>query len=341
MGQDVFVVRALNQDDLQWLLELSGQVGFGFSSLPNNRDYIEKRVDTVVKSFAEKIPKDERILLFVLEHAKTKQRIGLCGLDLSIGHNQLFYNFRIDTEEQTTDYNNIAVTHKLLRVAFDFQTATELISFWIDPAFRDQGLGKPLSFSRFLFVAQHLDWFGESLIAEVRGSLDIHGNSPFWEAVGRPFFTMDFDTADQLTYIDHKQFIADLIAKQPIYVDLLSPDAQAVIGVEHEEAAGARLLLESQGFEYTEHIDIFDGGPVLSCKTEHILSVKNSKQAVIQEVVAEITNGVSVLIYNCLLDAKFTFGEVEIVNEGSIKINNTMADLLQIKPKAPVRYLIL
>ncbi|MFN3589050.1 MAG: arginine N-succinyltransferase, partial [Spirosomataceae bacterium] len=53
----------------------------------------------------------------------------------------------------------------------------------------------------------------------------------------------DFPTADYLTGIGQKVFIAELMPKYPIYVSLLSKEAQAVIGKVHEKTRPALLCV--------------------------------------------------------------------------------------------------
>jgi arginine N-succinyltransferase len=68
------------------------------------------------------------------------------------------------------------------------------------------------------------------------------GENPFWNAVGARFFSMDFATADRLSATRGADFIAELLPKHPIYIDLLPPDAaRAVIGKPHLNSMPARM----------------------------------------------------------------------------------------------------
>ena len=49
------------------------------------------------------------------------------------------------------------------------------------------------------------------------------GRSPFWDHLGSKFFGLGFDSADHLSAVGDKRFIAELMPKYPIYVDLLPP----------------------------------------------------------------------------------------------------------------------
>jgi arginine N-succinyltransferase len=131
-------------------------------------------------------------------------------------------------------------------------------------------------------VAEHVrDFFEESrnrkVIAELRGVSDANGRSPFWESLGRRFFSMDFSRADYLTGIGHKSFVAELMPKHPLYTSFLAPEAQAVIGQTHSDTAPARRLLEKEGFRYEGHVDIFDAGPVLEIDVDDVSAIRKSR----------------------------------------------------------------
>lgn len=118
--------------------------------------------------------------------------------------------------------------------------------------------------------------FANTVISEIRGVTDEQGNSPFWDSLGRHFFSMDFDRADRLTSMTNKAFIADLMPQYPVYVPLLSEEAQDVIGVPHDDAILPYSLLEDEGFHPQGYIDIFDGGPTLECQARMIRTVRDS-----------------------------------------------------------------
>jgi arginine N-succinyltransferase len=120
--------------------------------------------------------------------------------------------------------------------------------------------------------------FQTQVVSELRGVVSADGASPFWEAVGRHFFRMDFNEADRLSAVTDNQFILDLMPQHPIYVDLLPASARAVIGQCHEAGRGARSLLEWEGFTFSNVVDIFDGGPLLSVSRDAIRTLRESRR---------------------------------------------------------------
>ena len=79
--------------------------------------------------------------------------------------------------------------------------------------------------------------------------------------------SMDFDRADYLTGVGQKTFVAELMPKHPIYIDLLPETARAVIREPHPNTRPALSLLESEGFRCEGYVDIFDAGPTVQAYT--------------------------------------------------------------------------
>ncbi|MDM1729226.1 arginine N-succinyltransferase, partial [Escherichia coli] len=156
-------------------------------------------------------------------------------------------------------------------------------TLFLDPDWRKEGNGYLLSKSRFMFMAAFRDKFNDKVVAEMRGVIDEHGYSPFWQSLGKRFFSMDFSRADFLCGTGQKAFIAELMPKHPIYTHFLSQEAQDVIGQVHPQTAPARAVLEKEGFRYRNYIDIFDGGPTLECDIDRVRAIRKSRLVEVAE----------------------------------------------------------
>lgn len=196
--------------------------------------------------------------------------------------------------------------------------------------------------SRFLFVAQHRRAFGAEIIAELRGVIDDTGESPFWEAGGRHFFGVDFHRADLLSMKD-KTFIADLLPEEPIFVPLLPEPAQRVIGQINEESIVSSRILEREGFEKTDLVDIFDAGPILRCDIDRIASVRNSSTETVKEVGQLTAAARPALISSCPpVPAAFRCGsgKIERLDVAGIGLECETASALQVRTGDAVRILL-
>jgi arginine N-succinyltransferase len=128
-------------------------------------------------------------------------------------------------------------------------------------------------------MAQFPALFPEKVFAEMRGYQKPDGSAPFWESLGRHFFKMDFDAADDLCGQGRKSFIAQLMPRHPLYTDFLTGEARAAIGRTHDDTVPARRLLEQEGLRYDGYIDIFDGGPVLQARVGELRASRDSQLA--------------------------------------------------------------
>jgi arginine N-succinyltransferase len=125
-------------------------------------------------------------------------------------------------------------------------------------------------------MAEFRERFPAQVMADLRGYFDEHGRSPFWEAIGKNFFDMDFSAADLFGAVNGNQFIADLMPTQPIYVNLLSQEAQQVIGRPNDQGKAALAMLEKEGFQWRGQIDIFDGAPSVDTFIDQLATVTSS-----------------------------------------------------------------
>jgi arginine N-succinyltransferase len=164
-----------------------------------------------------------------------------------------------------------------LVLANDHTGHTELCSLFLDQAYRQGRNGMLLAKCRLLFIAEFAPRFAPKIIAELRGRLDADGKSPFWEGLGRHFFAMEYSAADYLTGIGQKSFIAELMPKHPVYVNLLPQAARDAIGRVHRDTEPARAMLEQEGFRYEGYVDIFDAGPTLECFRDNVHAIRQSQ----------------------------------------------------------------
>ncbi len=276
-------VRAARGPDVGALLELAALTGGGFTNLPNDRGALAERLAWSDESYArsEDSPHDELYILLLEQTAPDgSTRIGGCGMVFScIGVEWPFYSYKLGTLSQTSRELGRTFALPFLSLVTDHDGASEVGGLFLHPDLRTGGLGRLLARSRYLFIAQHRARFGNKMLAELRGVLDDEGNSPFWDALGRKFFGMSFPEADAFNAINGSQFIADLMPKHPIYTALLTDAARAVIGQPHASGRAALAMLEAEGFQFDNYVDIFDGGPTVTARTDQLKTVRESRLA--------------------------------------------------------------
>jgi len=280
----MFYIRPIARDDVASVLALSERTGTGLTTLPANRERLASRIERSLASFAGTAERADACYMFVLVDGLSGNAtgdpdriVGISAIEAAVGLTEPFYNFHVGTlvhASRTLDVYTVAPT---LFLANDHTGHTELCSLFLDQGFRHGKNGVLLAKSRLLFLAEFAQLFSPKIIAELRGRLTPDGKSPFWEGLGRHFFAMEYSTADYLTGIGQKSFIAELMPKHPVYVNLLPADARDAIGVVHTDTVPARTMLEQEGFRYEGYVDIFDAGPTVECFRDDIHAVRQSQ----------------------------------------------------------------
>ena len=294
----MLVVRPISMSDYDALHTCAVESGHGFTSLPVNEELLTNRIKHSEYSFTKPgvtSPSDEGYLMVGFD-SETGEVAGTTGIEAAVGWDVPFYSYHISTIVHSSPKLNVNNVVKLLTFGNNYTGCSEICTLFLRPEFR-QGLnGRLMSKCRFLMMAEHPHRFSKTIFAEMRGVSDEDGNSPFWQWLQEHFFSIDFTMADYLTGIGKKGFIADLMPKLPIYINLLSKEAQEVIGQVHEKTRPALKLLEKEGFTCRNYVDIFDAGPSVECDINNIDSVRNSVR--VKVIVAEHSSSQDYLICN-------------------------------------------
>ena len=273
----MFYVRPIARDDLPAVLALSERTGTGLTTLPANRERLAERIERSLASFDGGAARADECYVFVLVESVSSRVVGIAAIEAAVGLKEPWYNYRVGTIVHASRALDVYTVAPTLFLANDHTGHTELCSLFLDQAHRHGKNGPLLAKSRLLFIAEFGERFATKVIAEMRGKLDAAGKSPFWEGLGRHFFAMEYSTADYLTGIGQKSFVAELMPKHPVYVNLLPQDAREAIGAVHRDTAPARAMLEQEGFRYEGYVDIFDAGPTVECFRDNIHAVRQSQ----------------------------------------------------------------
>jgi arginine N-succinyltransferase len=333
----VLVIRPVKLKDLDRLVELAYQASFGLTSIPRGRELLRKRILESMESFAKMSdhPRGE-LFVFVLEDVEQRLALGTSCVVSKLGGFQPFYSYRINTCLHESKMLKVRKQIQTLNLVAEHDGPAEIGGLFLGPQYRKHGAGRLLSLFRFLFMAEHRRRFESIVLAEMRGVVDDEGRSPFWEALGRHFFDIDYPTADYLTQVD-KKFIADLMPTCPIYIPLLPKSAQEVIGKVHERTKPALKLLEDEGFRFTGMVDIFEAGPVVYCKLNEIRIVKGSHKRVVAEVATGPIESTPFIITNTQQDFRACVGSIA-ENQRKVRITKETAELLQVAAGDKVRF---
>ena len=333
------IVRPVHVTDLPALLALVRQAGPGLTTLPANEERLAHRLRWAQRTFAEQVERADADYLFVLED-DDQQVVGLSALTGAVGLREPWYNYRVGLTVSSSPDLGIQRQIPTLFLNNEMTGQSQICSLFLRPDQRRGCNGRLLSLGRLLFVAEFAHLFVEKLIAELRGSADEQGCSPFWDSLGRHFFKMDFSHADHLSGLGSKAFIAELMPRQPLYTCLLTEQAQAVIGKAHPDTEPALKILTAEGFTHKGYIDIFDAGPVIEAPLSKIRTIRDS-EALLLAIGTPDEQAPIWLIHNRRLEnCRITAAPARLVGN-SLIVDRLSAKRLQLQPGDSVRAVLL
>jgi arginine N-succinyltransferase len=337
-----FVIRAALPGDLQHIYEMAKRTGGGFTNLPPDRKALTAKLERSAEGFAragEDVGDD--LFVFVLENTATSEVRGTCQIFSAVGLKWPFYSYRIGALTQHSEELGRTFRADILNLSTDLEGASEVGGLFLHPGERAGGLGLLIARSRYLFIRNHRARFADRCIAELRGVIDEAGGSPFWDGVAGRFFGMNFQDADEFNAKFGNQFIADLMPKHPVYIAMLTEHARAVIGVPHPSGRAAMRMLEEEGFAWEKYVDIFDGGPTMTVRTDTIRSVREAQDSAVvalDPALGEHLGGEKRLVCTGRFATfRAAYGWVE-QREGGIAIDPGCATVLGVEPGTSVTH---
>ena len=326
-----FRIRAATTSDLQPLYEMAKLTGGGFTNLPPDRKALTSKLARSADAYARNGEQgDDELFLIVLENAETGDVRGTAQMFTRVGQSSPFYSYRLATLTQHSKELGRTFRAEMLNLVTDLEGSSEVGGLFLHPSERAGGLGLLLARSRYLFIAMHRARFGDRILAELRGVIDERGGSPFWDGVAGRFFGMGFQEADYFNAINGHQFIADLMPKHPVYIAMLPEIARSAIGLPHPSGRAAMRMLEAEGFAYEGYVDIFDGGPTMTARTDKVESICNAKRGAVAELADETTTK-ALVATGQLSDFRCCFGQIA-ERDGAVVLDPECAATLGVAP---------
>jgi len=334
----MLVVRAARSNDHAAFVDLARAAGPGFTSLSLDDEALHAKLLKSEKAFEGALTdRSDCVYQLMLEDSDTGQVYGTAAVKAEVGVRKPYFDFKIYTIAQASSEADRRFDMDAMLLVNDFAGATEVGSLFVSGDLRGSGAGRLTAQSRYMLVAADRSRFGDRVLSELRGVVNEAGESVFYEHVARPFFRMSFNEADALSAATDNQFILDLMPKTPIFLDLLPSGVQQVIGQTHPHGANALRLLESEGFRYDRYVDIFDGGPLVSCRTEDIRTVRDSQVLSVANA-RPSSETVRALVSNDRFpDFRCVHAEVSLIGEDQLALDADAARALDVAASASVR----
>ncbi|MBQ0929279.1 arginine N-succinyltransferase [Ideonella sp. 4Y16] len=261
-----YLLRPAALADLPGLERLAGASAIGISSLPADREALRERIVRSQRSFADGDEPDAHYLFVLEDRQQAGALVGTGGIAARAGAGDRFYSYRNEFTVHASPALGVRNRIHTLHLCHDLTGATVLTGFHIDPAHEDGPGAQLLSRGRLLFIASFPERFTDRIVSEHPGLADESGACPFWDAVGRRFFHLDYPAAERLASGQGRAFLAELLPQSPIYVPLLDEATQWALGQLHPVAERPFSILLDEGFDADTWLNVFDGGPTMEAR---------------------------------------------------------------------------
>lgn len=336
-----FILRPITIKDLPQLKELIAGMDSQIASLPNDKKLLKQRILLSQRSFKKETTQPSKeYYLFVLEDRTTKKIIGTSAIAARVGGQNFFFVYKIRKEAFSYLPLNISKSVDVLHFQKINRGPSELCSLYLNSEFRKQGLGTMLSFGRYFFINAFHKRFTTEIVANLKGFRDEQKHSPFWEVIGKFFFSRSLATIDTMKSLGHKTIIRALMPKHPIYIPLLPKDGQEVIGEVSTDTQPALHMLEKIGFRKSDWVDILDAGPFLIAKRNEIKVIQNMHSGKINGFIQKSSKKKvpEYMIGNNLIDFRACMGDVSSDADGNVQIDSDVAEVLNVQVGSIISY---
>jgi arginine N-succinyltransferase len=276
----MLLLRDAQRSDLQSLSALARVLDT--VNLPDDPRALSGIIDHSVRSFSGRIRDPlERAYVFVAEDARSGKVIGTSMVIAQHGTRESPCTFfHVSEREHYSGTLDRHFRHTVLSIGYHFDGPTEIGGLVVHPSRRGgtEKPGKQLAYVRFLYMAAHPARFRETVLAELMPPLTPDGRSAFWEAFGRRFTDLDYQTADKKSR-ENKEFIQQLFPPVDVYATLFPAGVRRMLGQVGPATEPVRRLLDRIGFRYVNRIDPFDGGPHYEAKVAEVKLVRAHRRA--------------------------------------------------------------
>jgi arginine N-succinyltransferase len=330
-----FVTRLAQPRDLDALAALSEHADPRVYTLPRGHDAVRQAIERSLESVtrAVDVPADEHYLL-VLE-AEGGDLLGTAALRSTAGSQGTFFCFRNDVIHHASHDLKVSSNVHVLALSSDLTGHSQLLSFFVDETRVPRAAAAQLSRGRLALVAAERPRFAQRFFASLAGWCDEALASPFWDALGRRFFGMDFIEAERaVSGARNRTMIVELMPHYPVYVPLLPAAAQAAIGQLHEQATLPYEILAAEGFEADSYVDLFDGGPILEAHASRLRTLSGARTLVAQPLPGGVDATTPVLLARtrALQDFRCVNGLASVhVDDGVVLLPAALLRSLQVE----------
>jgi arginine N-succinyltransferase len=335
----MLIIKPVDLKDEEAFIRFARSVTFGMTSIPKSQLLLREKLIHSYDCFCHKtVDPHHQTYLFGLYDLEQNQ---LDGISAIIAHSDLHHYYHLDTSYTHSKNDHVPEkVHLLTPVSYD-DSSTEIASLYVEPKHRKGGFGRLLSLSRFLYMAARPDAFEKVIMSRLRGVFSQDHRSSFWDALGHHFYQVSIQEVLRELSIDYSM-IPHIMPEHPVYVALLPPEAQEVIGQPDSLSKPAFTMLIKEGFAFNGDIDIIDGGPRIVSPFSNVRAIRESVVAEVTDILDKLETPPEYIVSNNRTDIHFRacYTALKIQDGQKVILPRETADALNIALGDKIRFII-
>ncbi len=134
----MLVIRPLQEGDLEDLYRMAQNAGKGLTTLPADRDLLQRKIERTRDSFSQRCAPEAGLYLFALEDTRAKQTVGISGIEARVGLEEVFYNYRLSVTVNASRELGVHVRTPTLHLSNDMTDHTEICSLLLSDDYKGE-----------------------------------------------------------------------------------------------------------------------------------------------------------------------------------------------------------
>ncbi|WP_456269483.1 arginine N-succinyltransferase [Kushneria sp. AK178] len=263
------IARSATTADIDAIMAMAETATPALTNLPADRERLTARLASSRAALAATIerPGDEQYVL--VAETDDGEIVATATVKAQAGAREAYYTYRRETLIHASQQLDVRREVDILSISHEMSHASLLCALaTTDHPCADQAR-QLLRAARLALIARFPERFAPTVFVALSGYREA-GRTPFWDGVGRHFFSRDFDEIHRAASLGSRSFIGEVMPPFPLYLPLLDDQARRAIGRVGDNHANALSAWQQQGFTLSRHVDLLDGGPLLAASRDHL-----------------------------------------------------------------------
>ncbi|SPJ33966.1 arginine N-succinyltransferase [Kushneria phyllosphaerae] len=263
------IARSATPDDVDAIMAMAAMARPALTNLPADRDRLMQRLASSQAALAASVdrPGDEQYVL--VAETEAGEVIATATVKALAGGREAYYTYRQETLIHASQQLDVRREVDILSISHEMSHASLLCALATTDHGQADSARRLLRAARLALIARFPERFAATLFVALSGYRE-GGRTPFWDGVGRHFFSRDFDDIHRAASLGSRSFIGEVMPPFPLYLPLLDDHARDAIGRAGDNHLNALTAWQQEGFRLSRHVDMLDGGPLLEASRDHL-----------------------------------------------------------------------